>query len=410
MKITCCCITCFIGQEVSQSSEQERLISHDKDASVSAPAEIQNRNVLSPTRSVRSESPESSGDASAKKAADILKRNRVSLGSQQPERKESVQKAVGILKKYRISTTKSQEAGGKPEEKSEPPLIDLKISIKIMVRSDIVKIFVVEATNVLPVLKEKNPEHDLSGEELLLVQVRTKILPTEFRSHSHKFEVYEGFTGAMKFANECLYTLTIPEFVNKQIRFRLYNVFKQKRDILLGEYILDIPSLGLEIESTTTNVLMQLHEPTCETVKPPELVDVRRLLSSSGTGSSGSTGGQPGIPPERSLKSTIRRSDVKVTSRKSLPIFSNIPEKEPVDGKQSPSLVSIEEQSKAVTKEMGPEGPFQHMIKGAHDRTEKLEGLSSATDDMAHEASAFSEMSTRLREKYQKKHSRKKLK
>ena len=398
MRIKCCCITCVIGEEdVAQSAEEQSLIQNEREPSEAA--EVSPEVPFSPLKSVADASPEPEEDTKTKNAADILKKHHVTLSPQKSGGKEAVSRAVGILKKYA-----SKHDSSKSSEIAPVTTIGLKISIKMMVRSDVVKIFAIEATNVLTALKEINADvESTSADELILVQIRTKILPTDVRGHSRKFEVYESLTGAMKFSNECLHTLTMTEFMSKQVRFRLYNVFKQKRDVLLGEYILDIPTLNLEIESCTMNVFMQLHEPNCEVIKPPEVTDTRRLLSSM-SGSSGQSSGSS----NRSFKTTIRRGDVRASSRKSIPTFAESTEAEGGEAK-SPSSLQVQEKTEDGDGQ-SPQSPFQHMMRSAHERTENVEKLEHATEEMTQKASNFNDMSVRLREKYQKKHSKKKLK
>ena len=404
MRIKCCCITCFIGEDAPQSAEEQSLIPNEKESSEST--DIPPRAILSPTKSVKDSSTDPEEVENADQAADILKKHNVSLGPQKSDDRESFNRAVGILKRYKISSTKYDPR--KLEKELSTSRVDLKVSIKMMVRSDVVKIFAIEATNVIPVLQEICPETDfVSTDELVLVQIRTKILPTDVRGHSKKFEVYESLTGAMKFANECLHTMTITEFVSKQVRFRLYNVFKQKRDILLGEYILDIPSLNLDVESCTMNVVMQLHEPGSEDVQPPEVMDTRRLLSS--------TSGSSNLSSSSSNKSfkatTIRRGDTRTVSRRGIPVFSDSSEADQGDTKTSTTLQPVEEGAEVTGEETSsPQGAFQQLIKGVNDRTENVEKLEDTTEEMAREASAFSDMTIKLREKYQKKYSKKKLK
>lgn len=409
MRIKCCCLTCIVGEDQVEEAEEERLLEDDKEIeSVVSP-----RKVNSPTLTDAEVKHDS--EDNAHKAADILQKNRVEL-SPKGKNPETVRRAVGILKKYKLS---SKQDGSDSDQASSMFNVDLKISIKIMAKSDSVKIFVIEACNVMSVIREKasnseavksSEERGMSIDELLLVQVRTKLLPTEIRGHSKKYEVYEGLTGTMKFSNECIHTLSVSEFLNRKVRFRFYNVFKQKRDILLGEYILDTAALNLEIENGTTSILLHLHEPDCTFVLPPEKSETRRMLSSSsGTGSSG----QSSVSSNKSLKSTIRRGDVKPNPRRGIPFFSQSSE---TDLESKPQAVgqshlhTVDESTESQNKERAPDSPFQHMMKGVNERTVNVERLQSASEDMANEASAFSDMSSRLREKYQKKASKRKPK
>ena len=411
MRIKCCCITCFIGEDAPQSSEEQSLISNGiENGQVTdiQPGGIVNANDV-PTNGDLS--PQSVKDVAndsedAAHVAEILKKNNVSLGVQKSEDKHAFSRAVGILKKYKISSSSYDPSSQDVE--SFGTKVDLKISIKMMVRSDVVKIFAIEAANVIPVLRQKCPETDLtSTDELVLVQIRTKVLPTDVRGHGKKFEVYESLTGTMKFANECLHTLNITEFMSKQIRFRLYNVFKQKRDILLGEYILDIPSLNLNIEGCTINVLMQLHEPNSEAVQPPEVMDTRRLLSSTSGSSNQSSGSS-----NRSFKptTTIRRGDSRPMMRKGIPVFSESSETDSGEPKPSSSLQPVQESMEAPENEQASQGAFQQLRKGLDDRTENVKKLEDTSEKLDREASAFSELSIKIKEKYQKKHSKKTLK
>ena len=407
MKISCCCFTLIIGEDRLQEAEEERLL--DNDVETEEPI-FSPRNVTSPTPASLEADHE---DKDAQKAAGILQKNKVDL-TQKPKNPD-IRRAVGILKKYKLST---KQDGSDSDHAQLLHNVDLTISIKIMARSDTVKIFVVEASNVLPVIRDrtaKDPEttprsseESKTSEELLLVQVRTKLMHSEIRGHSKKYEVYEGLTGAMKFSNECIHTISISDFLSQPIRFRFYNVFKQKRDILLGEYILDTAGLNLEIENGTTSVLLHLHETAASSVQPPEKFDHRRMLSSS---SAAGSSGHISVTPTKSLKSTIRRSDVRPTTRKSIPFFSQTSETD-VDHKSqagSPSYLESLESASPVNQKKQSDSHLQQLMKGVNERGENVDKLQSATEDMANEASTLSEMSSRIREKYQKKASKKKL-
>ena len=175
-----------------------------------------------------------------------------------------------------------QRYGLHGSEEGSTSHIELKIRIRTTEQDNKAKIFAIEATNVLPVLRKRSSHVD-SGDEIASVQLRTKHLRIKARGRSGNVRISQA--SVLKFpyeSKDCIQSLTVSEFVAGQIRFRLYNVFSRRKDILHGEYILNIPSLKLvdigEYKTTSYDVIMELHKSRSERVKPPRVLDLRSRM------------------------------------------------------------------------------------------------------------------------------------
>ena len=264
-----------------------------------------------------------------------------------------------IRRKYGLKPTKHRQ----PEEQSTSQ-IALKISFTIRNLSEEVKIFAIEAANVMPMLKEKFPDVE-SGDELILIQIRTKHLTTKARGQSRKISVYQSsVTGALKFSNDCIQTMTVSEFEEGQIRFRLYNVFRRKNDVLLGEYILDIPSLNLDVgkyRTTSYDVIMELHESGSEQVRQPKVLDLRSRMR------------------ERMEKNMQSSQDYDLS-------------------------LSPVHKSENSGNQSNDKGGFQDLFKSAQKRTEGVSKLLDTTEDLKHGARNLRDAAVEIRKRKQKKY------
>nr|XP_002129808.1 uncharacterized protein LOC100175316 [Ciona intestinalis] len=408
MKITCCCFTCYVGEQENNDPEERRLITEDE---------------------------EEQSDATHQEPEPVTSPPEKKVSVEKPDQKtEKLHRAVGVLKKYNVLASKTKIADGeKLDERISLSAVVLKVGIKVMARSNQVKIFALDASNVMDVIEVKiTAKEEATGssvrEDKPIIQLRTKLIPSDTRGHSKKYEVHESITGSMKFMNECLHSVSVNDFRNCSVRFRLYYVLKHHHDMLLGEYILEIPNVALDFESGTTNVLMELHEPNNENVKPAQICEVHRSLSSvssSGTGSQSSFASSTS-----SFKSTIRRGDVKQSTRKGIPSFDERQESDDIfdEGPVSPSsrslrgifqsgkksqggssMESIEEAGvQDVQNKSESLNALQKLKRGMLERGEKVSEVEKATEEMEKNASNFSAVSLKLREKYEKKQTKRK--
>ncbi|CAK8691388.1 uncharacterized protein LOC143450018 [Clavelina lepadiformis] len=378
MKITCCCFTCIIGEDDDKHPERSPLITDGQDDE-----EVQSH--------------PSKGEKSS-----ISTPPQVASSSKDNDEKKSVtsyHRAAGILRKYNALSTDTDP--DMLEKAMHDANVSLKISIKIMAHTDIVKLFALEACNVKPVLLARSPEL-FGSEEKPIVQLRTKILPTENRGHSKKYEVSESITGALRFSNECLYTFSMQEFQNISFRFRLYNVFKHQRDVMLGEYILDTNALGLGSESGTSTILLEMHEPNAQ-AKPPEITNLKKSLESM----SGSSA-QSSITSMKSFQTTIRRGDTRISTRRGIPTFEEGSDTSTTSPERSQKTRSAEPVERSVEESKKEKfSTFEHLKSSVHERSEHLSEVKEAAEELDEHAKDFSALSIRLREKYQKKSKKK---
>nr|CAB3260428.1 uncharacterized protein LOC100175316 [Phallusia mammillata] len=405
MKISFCCFTCLIGEDAEKDPEESRLISN-------APTNDDVKHEQTVT-----EVPESSKSPEVAEKSDVK-----SPEESRKTRSDKFRRAAGITKRYNVKSRKYDMSTDSAF--SEDTCLRLKIAVKIMPRGGMAKVFAIDVFNVFSALSSDVSQD--SVEDRPIVQLRTKVLPSDIRGHSRKYEVQESITGSLKFTNECLHTISLQEFQTSSIRFRLYHVFKHQRDHLLGEYVLDDAKLDLDYGGSTTNIELFLHDPSATDIRPPELSDVRRSISSSTSGSQNSS------QSRSSFQTTIRKSDTKKSSRGTLPSFQTSSDNDDVSEsteasddrpsytRKKKSLFQTirkagSDREAEVTGDVAPVKKekvdkvtaLEWLRKANMERTEKVSELQHATEEMEQSAGNFSAVSVRLREKYEKKHKKK---
>lgn len=295
MKLKLCCFTCLIcedAEDTNSQAEDKPLIISEKsetEKNLKSPEKVVKR---APSRFLSSSTVGSSSDASL----------------DHPDATEKFQKSVGILRRYNLTSKRYTDKKEIQRQLTSVSLLRVKISVKIMPRSDLVKIFVIEATNVMSILKIHDfPEAGGSSdsESAPIMQIRSKLIPSEIRGHTRKYEINDGITGAMKFRNECLHSLTVDEFLKCSLRVRVYYVLKHHRDKLLGEYTLEIKQLDISMETGTTNIIMETYDPmdTTAVINSPEIIPVNHHLFSVDSQSSISSTSSRKISRQTALES-----------------------------------------------------------------------------------------------------------
>ena len=388
----CCCIPrCDADGEEAAQSEDDALIQNERQ--VSETAEVPNEVQLAPMQSVADASPQQEEEITNETVVKHSKKHQVTSNPRKLGRAEAISKAAGIFRRYTSKSDDSTSPKITPAAK-----IELKVGIKVMPRSKVVKVSAIKATNVSTAFKEIHSDAKLStASEFGSVQIRTKILPSGVRGRSKKHKVYENSIETVGFSNECLHTLIMKEFMSKQIRFRLYNVFQQKRDVLLGEYVLNVSSLNLEMYSCTINVLMQLHESTCKTAKPPEVIDTHPLLSSIPSSS-----GQPRGSVKHSFTFTEKMSTL--PSKKVVRTFADSAALEDAGEMKSLGSLRILPEKTEDSEGQSTQSPFQLLMGGANERTESVTKLENASEQITQNASNLNDTMVQLRETYKKKY------
>ena len=264
------------------------------------------------------------------------------------------------LKDYEAGIQRRYEHHEQEEGSTEHT--ELKIRIRATEQDNKAKVFAVEATNVLPVLRVRCSVD--FGKKMASVQLRTKHLRTKARGRSGKICISP--TSVLKFPYEsknCIQTMTISKLEEGQIRFRLYKVFRRKKDVLLGEYVLDIPFLNLDIRKHRINlfdVIMELHESGSKHIKPPRVLD---------------------------LQSSMReRSGANMQFNEE-------------DDSCHPLLQEVQSNRQGLSDF----GRSRDLIESTELRTEAVHNLSSKTDEMRSNARGFRDLCIRIRQQKEKK-------
>ena len=373
MKIDCWCFTCIIGKSETDDPEESLLIPGETPPPSDDPIQI------------GPEGPTDTVNEAENNALPVNNEDIDAVFSESESKSSEVQSPTSpdpLLKNDK-----------------DHRIINLKIAVKIMAQSEVVKIFAVSATGVSDSLVDENilKDSDSVQETSSVVQLRTKLLPSETRGHSKKYDVTENILGALKFGNDCLHQITLEEFKQFSLRLRLYQILKQfhQRDKLLGEYILNFTNLGLsESETCTHNVIMQLHDPSSNDVEPPEVKSIMGSISSLDEGSA---------------RTTIRRSRTKLTKRLTIPEFSGneaiqeddkVQSQNPVQRQSSgrKSIISFHE-----TTEKARQSVFNQLSQKTRERHSKVSELGNATEEMHNNARNFATVSRRLSERYERK-------
>lgn len=439
MKIVCCCFTCIIGDSENESNKEEtsQLLRGDDE----------NEDHLSPhdkqpySRSASGVSSVSTLRGLSTESGDPTSESFDGNGSPSGAK---FSKAVGVLKKYNVMSSR-YNSKDLQRQLSTPTKLSLKIGIKIMPRSSMVKVSVIEAHGVAEALQAKGlPElaSSVEQEPHTVVQVRTKLIHSEVRGHTRKYEIEGGITGALKLRNETIHTVDLEEFLHCKLRFRLYFVLKHQRDKLLGEYTLDVESLNLDTNNAVTHTMLELYDPAVLesqlSIKspPPEVTPVIPKFPSYESQPSTDKDTVPPIPKIqrqakiRSLdsepKTNVKREQDRASSDDSHPTDKSgentTPIKKPLSKalksiRHGASLIMSKEPSKDKERSSDTEHPTpsteqltanEKLKMDLNERGEKVGELLEATQAMADSADNFSTLSMKLKEKYKAESKKKK--
>jgi len=413
MKVTCCCFTCLICEDGKEDDEKSRLISN-KEGHDALP---------------ETEPPGTSQPSVGKNEGEVHPVVNENPSVSQQENSHSISRSSRARRYYMMSKKYSVDEITATEETA----VWLRIAFNIINPSGVVKIFALEARNVFDVLSKLASVESSGLDDKAIVQLRTKVLPSEVRGHSNKYEVAEGLGGSLRFHKERLHDIPASEFTSSFVRFRLYHVFKHQRDVLLGEYVIDCSALNLDLKtSSTTDVELVMHDPAATNARPPEVLETRAFLSSVSSSS------QEWVEAPAVFKKTIRRGDTRAAKHLPIPSFQSPDEREERKGssedgsttdeggiksrkvkravltsvsRQSSDKVSSEDVTSSGTAQTKKEKvdkktALEWLRKGGQERSEKVSKLQDATSELAQSASDLNSTSMKLREKYEKKYRR----
>lgn len=233
-------------------------------------------------------------------------------------------------------------------------------------------------------------------QDQITLQLRTKITPSETRGHSKKYTLKENVLDSVKFCNENLHCFTIGELKESTIRFRLYQLFKQRRDRLLGEYNMILNDLDINvIESGTSSVSMRLHDVDENNKK--EAPKVKKYQSQNSLNS------PVGSTKSKSKKSTLRSLSSSDTFRgRFLSSNSDSGKDDMTSSTVLPSAASTENFDKKLV-ESSQSGSFKALHNAFRERLDRVSELEEQTTQMTEKAVNFSDVSRRLTEKYRQK-------
>lgn len=396
MKLTCCCLTCFIGDPEAHREEEARLIAEEK-----KPQKDERRFSAKSSPSLKRKS-----NLARKRRTSGLDVNVFEESTEKSSDEERLNRKAHILKKYNVDPANINEQERIYNKQiSETGSIDLKLGIKTMLHSKVVKIFALQATNLMFMLRSKSPPETLSDEKII-VQLRTKVIPIEARGHSKKYEIRESLTGTMKFMNECVHEIQLVEIKHLKIRFRIYHVLKKHRDILLCEYVLNLGSnLGYD-SSGTVNVILPMHEPDATVIRQPIISETRRSLSSLSSAQSGNSSFHlevTGVDVDESVKEEEKEEDEHQVRKKKLSVLKQLREL-----RKSIDIGSAEKHPKASLERLKSHpaettANFDHLKHGLLERHAKVGVLENKTEEMQSEAKNFNAMAHLLQEKYHRK-------
>lgn len=403
MKIDCWCFTCIIGASEPDDAEESLLI---PGGDTPTPT---NEDVLQTCPEVQNDS---SGVVDSEPSMTERRSGNTLTVNNHHEDIDAVFSSEGDSKSSDLHSPTSPNVSCKNEENNAVSRnISLKIAVKVMAQSELVKVFAVSATGVSDSLVDENSfsNKDNGGADqqtMSVVQLRTKLLPSETRGHSKKYDATENILGALKFGNDCLHQITMDDFRQFSLRLRLYQILKQfhQRDKLLGEYILDFTSLGLaEDETCTHNIIMRLHDPSATDVEPPD------ISSTVGGSISGQDDGG-------SARVTLGRSRSKVSRKLTIPEFSGSEsiQEDDVSGKAGSGGKKVQKQHstgsgrKSIISftegtDKARHSVFNQLSQKTRERHSKVSELGNASEEMHNNARNFAQVSRRLSERYERK-------
>ena len=235
-----------------------------------------------------------------------------------------------------------------------------------------------------------------TAQDQITLQLRTKIAPSETRGHSKKYSLKENVLDSVKFCNENLHCFNISELNESRIRFRLYQLYKQKRDRLLGEYNLVLKDLDISLnDSGTSSVCMRLHDADENDKK--EAAKVRKYHSQSSLSSpSGST-------KNKSKKTSLRSLSQSDNFRgRFLSSNSDSGKDDAACSTALPCAATTENFDKKLV-ESSQSSSFKALHNAFRERLDRVSELEEQTTQMTERAANFSDVSRRLTEKYKQK-------
>lgn len=402
MKISCCCFTCIIGEDKDGDKEEnDRLLgrdnSDDRSTLTQKGSYSRSASALSSSSTNRGLSTES-GDPFSE-----------SLDGA-PVSKDKFNKAVNVLKRYNVMSSK-YKTKELERQMSMPARLRIRVALKFMSTSNIVKVSVVEALDVMSAVRNKwTPESTVSSDqdEPSVIQVRTKILHSEVRGHTKKYEIRGSLPGALKFKNETIHSVNFEEFVQSKIRFRLYFVMKHARDKLLGEYTLDVATLEYDKSVTTQYVTLDLYDSTVAefdalSATSPGLTN-RFAGFDSQTSTENETRGASTPKIQRQAKIRSQDSETKRSTEKA----DDSGDKSGDESSIRKALRSLRsgtsrDQSIDSLEAAANANEFDRLKMAAKERSEKIGELDESTAAMADSASNLNLLSVKLKEKYKAK-------
>lgn len=410
MKVTCCCFTCIIGQEKDEEKEENSRLLHSE--SGSEPSALPKQSSYS-----RSTSALSSSSTNRALSTESGEPPPESVDGK-PVSKDKFTKAVGVLKKYNVMSSK-YNTKELQRQMSLPARLRIKVGFKVMPRSSTVKVSVIEAHDVMSALQSKGlPDAVASSdqEQQLVVQVRTKILHSEVRGHTKKYEIQGSITGALKLRSETIHSIDLEEFLRCKIRFRFYCVMKHSRDKLLGEYTLDVETLNFDKNNPVPNVMLDLYDSAIadfesSSSKSPGLVPSKAASyeSQTSTEKDSQSSSTPKIQRQAKIRSqdSELRASLKKDAEKATESSHSAEKSEEessikkafrsIRGSTSSKDQSFEGLESSVAQTTGE---FDRLKMAVKERTEKVEELEESTAEMADSAKNLSLLSIKLKEKY----------
>lgn len=399
MKVTCCCFTCIIGEDKDDDKEEnDRLLGRrNKDGPFSKKESYSRSASAFSSSSNRGLSTES-GDPFSE-----------SLDGA-PISKDKFNKAVKVLKRYNVMSSKykTQEL---ERQMTMPSRLRIRIALKYMSTSNTVKVSVVEANDVMSALRSKSmPESAVSSDqdEPSVIQVRTKLMHSDVRGHTKKYEIRGGLSGALKFKNETIHSINFDEFIQCKIRFRVYYVIKHARDKLLGEYTLDATTIEYDKSVTTQYVDLDLYDSTIAEFDALSAASPGLTSRSAGfenqTSNESETRGATTPKIQRQAKIRSEEAEIKRSSDKT----DDSGDKSNDESSIKKALRSLrsgssKEQSIDSIEAGASASEFDRLKMAAKERTEKLGDLEETTAAMAESAGTLNLLSVKLKEKYKAK-------
>lgn len=318
-------------------------------------------------------------------------------------------KAVKVLKRYNVMSSqyKTKEL---ERQMSLPARLRIRVALKFMSVSNTVKVSVVEALDVMSALRIKCiPDSSASSDqdEPLVIQVRTKILHSEVRGHTKKYEIRGGLSGALKFKSETIHSVNFEEFIQSKIRFRLYFVMKHSRDKLLGEYTLDAATLDYDKSVTTQYIILDLYDSsvaefdTLSSLSPG--LTSRSAGYDSQTSTENETRGASTPKIQRQAKIRSQESEIKRCAEKTDDSGKSGDESSIRKALKTLRSSTSKEQSTDSMEAAANASEFDRLKMAAKERTEKIGELEESTVAMADSASNLNLLSVKLKEKYKAK-------